>query len=450
MLARLARRVQPHVGRRRPYSDVQTTLLANGLRVVSQKLELPTATVGMWIDTGSRFETANNNGAAHFVEHMTFKGTPSRSQKDIELEFEHMGGHLNAYTSREQTCYNAKVLSRDLPAALAILGDILQNSSLDAAALERERSVILREQEEVNKNMEEVIMEHLHAVAFQGTPLARTILGTEHNIRTLSRRDLAAYLRDNYAAQRMVLVAAGGVDHADLVSRAQMVFGRLPAQTSIMRPEPGRYTGAEVRVRDDDMEAAHIVIAFRGASFASPDYFPLLIAQAVVGNWSRTLVDGYHVASPLAQAVASLDLAHSFMSFNTAYTDTGLWGIYLISDRRQQLAQLVRLVLVEWARLAVALTESEIVRAKSQIKATMMLSLDGTMAIADDIGRQMLVFGRHYSLQEMFAMVDAISLDAVKDVCRRYLYDQPPALAAFGPIASCPNYSSIRVSSMAL
>ena len=359
-----------------------------------------------------------------------------------------MGGHLNAYTSREQTCYNAKVMSKDLPKAVEILADILQNSKLEKSSIERERSVILREMEEVNKNMEEVIMDHLHAVAFQGTPLARTILGSEHNIKTLTQHDLKEYIASNYAAERMVLAAAGGVDHDALVKMAESAFGKLPAKTSIMKPEPGLYTGSEVRMRDDDMDTAHIVISLKGASFTSPDYFPLLVAQTIVGNWNRTMADGSFLSSKLAQNVAEHGLAHSFTSFNTAYTDIGLWGIYLVSDRRYELDDLVYLVQQEWVRLCLGVTEAEVERAKNQIKATMMLSLDGTMAMAEDIGKQLLVFGRHYSLQEMFKMVDAITADTVKNVCSEYLYDRCPAVAAFGPIESCPDYNRIRASTM--
>lgn len=245
-----------------------------------------------------------------------------------------MGGHLNAYTSREQTCFYAKTLRQDVPAAMDILSDLLQNAVLDPRAIERERDVILREHEEVNKNMEEVIMDYLHSVAFQGTPLGRTILGSQENIRKISKSDIQQYIADNYSASRMVLAAAGDVDHDAIVTLAEKLFSRIPKTTSICKPPPAPYTGAEVRVRNDDMETAHVVIALKGASFKSPDYFPLLVAQTIVGSWDRSMADGYYLSSPLAQNVAHNSLAHSFTSFNTAYVDTGLWGIYLVSDRK--------------------------------------------------------------------------------------------------------------------
>lgn len=421
------------------------TTLPNGLRVASERvMNIPTCTVGIWIDTGSRYETEFNNGTAHFLEHITFKGTKKRSQTDIELEIENMGGHLNAYTSREQTCFYAKVLSKDLPKAIDILSDILQNSKLDSVAIERERSVILREQEEVNKNMEEVVMDHLHSVAYQGTPLARTILGTSENIRTIKKRDLEDYITKNYAASRMVLAAAGDIDHEELVILAEKAFSTLPSKTAIMKPEPARYTGSEVRMRDDNMETAHVVIALQGASFRSPDYFPLLVAQNIVGQWNRTMADGHYLSSRLAQQVSQSQLAHSFTSFNTSYTDTGLWGIYFVSDKKYELDDLVHMIQSEWVRLCLNVTDAEVERSKTQIKASMMLSLDGTTQIAEDIGRQLLIFGNRYTLQEMHQFIDNVTTDTVKKVCSEYLYDRCPVISAFGPIESLPDYNRIR------
>ena len=169
---------------RAPSTDITT--LNSGMRVASESVVgSETATVGVWIDAGSRYETAQNNGAAHFLEHMAFKGTSKRTQQQLEVEIENMGGHLNAYTSREQTVYFAKVFKEDVGSAVEILSDILLNSKLEEGAIERERDVILREMEEVNKQQEELVLDHLHATAFQGTGLGRTILGPEENIRSL-------------------------------------------------------------------------------------------------------------------------------------------------------------------------------------------------------------------------------------------------------------------------
>jgi len=178
---------------------VQVTTLGNGMRVATEAIPYAeTATVGVWINAGSRFETDANNGTAHFLEHLLFKGTRARTTRDLEVEIENMGGSLNAYTGREQTCYFARVMKKDAGKAVAILSDILLNSRLDERAVERERDVILREMEEVNKQTSELVFDHLHATAFQFTPLGRTILGPERNIRAITRADLADYMATHY------------------------------------------------------------------------------------------------------------------------------------------------------------------------------------------------------------------------------------------------------------
>jgi processing peptidase subunit beta len=188
--------------------ETRVTTLPNGLRVASESdLSAATATVGVWIDAGSRFESASTNGTAHFLEHMIFKGTKRRSMRQLEEEVENIGGHLNAYTSREQTTYYAKVLKKDVPLAVDILADILQNSRFDEDRITRERQVILREMEEVEGQVEEVMFDHLHATAFQYSPLGRTILGPAANIRSITRANLQEYISAHYTAPRMVTIS---------------------------------------------------------------------------------------------------------------------------------------------------------------------------------------------------------------------------------------------------
>lgn len=430
-------------------SLTKITTLSNGMRVATESLVgVETTTVGIWIDAGSRYEDEANNGTAHFLEHMAFKGTRRRTQTDLELEVENMGGHLNAYTSREQTAYFAKVFRHNVPQAVDILADILQNATLEERNIERERDVILREQEEVEKQMEEVVFDHLHATAFQGTALGRTILGSERNIRTISKRDLQQYIRLNYTGPRMVLAAAGGVDHEELVRLAERAFAGLPAGPAVWRPEPAVYTGSEVRMRDDTMGHAHMVVAVQGAAWTSPDYFPLLVAQAIVGSWNRGLAGGHNLGSRLAQTVAQHDLAQSFTSFNTSYSDTGLFGIYMVSDHIHDLDDLIYEVQQEWVRICLNATEGEVARAKAQLKAALLLSLDGTTQIAEDIGRQILTYGRRYSWLEIHRMVDAVDAATVRRVASDYLYDRDPAVVALGPVGSVPDYNRIRAATL--
>ena len=206
-----------------------------------------------------------------------------------------------------------------------ILADILQNSKLDPQAIERERDVILREQEEVDKQLEEVVFDHLHATAFQGQPLGRTILGPTENIRSIKRNDLVEYIDTNYTADRMVLVGAGGVPHQQLVELAEKYFAKLPSSstTAIKLKEKPDFIGSEVRMRDDTIPTANIAIAVEGVSWKDPDYFTALVTQAIVGNWDRAMGNSPYLGSKLSTFVHQNELANSFMSFSTSYSDTG-------------------------------------------------------------------------------------------------------------------------------
>ncbi|KAL7640147.1 UNVERIFIED_CONTAM: hypothetical protein RMT77_009561 [Armadillidium vulgare] len=421
------------------------SLLNSGLRVATEDSGSPTATVGLWIDTGSRFETDDNNGVAHFLEHMAFKGTKKRSQTDLELEVENLGAHLNAYTSREQTVFYAKCFSQDVPRAVEILSDIIQNSKLGEPEIERERGVILREMQEVESNLQEVVFDHLHSVAFQGTPLGRTILGPTKNIKSLSRQDLVDYINLHYKAPRIVLAGAGGVEHDTLVQLAEEHFKGLAWQYDTPVPEMDicRFTGSEARIRDDNIPLAHIAIAFEGVGWADPDNIPLMVANTIIGSWDRTHGGGAHNASRLAQAGVEGNLCHSFQSFNTCYKDTGLWGIYFVCDRHT-IDEFVFQIHREWLHLCTKVTDSDVERAKNILRTNLLLQLDGTTPICEDIGRQMLCYGRRIPLHELDARIEAVNADIVRDACYRHIYDKCPAIAAVGPVEQLPDYNSIR------
>jgi processing peptidase subunit beta len=232
---------------------------------------------------------------------------------------------------RENTVYYAKSFNGDVPQTVDILADILQNSKLEPSAIERERDVILREQEEVDKQLEEVVFDHLHATAFQGQALGRTILGPKENIESIQRADLENYIKTNYTADRMVLVGAGGVPHQQLVELAEKYFANVPSEppnwsakaSAMEQKQKPDFIGSEVRVRDDTMPTAHIAIAVEGVSWKDDDYFTALVTQAIVGNWDRAMGNSSYMGSKLSSFVAQNNLANSFMSFSTSYSDTG-------------------------------------------------------------------------------------------------------------------------------
>ncbi|OQN96326.1 Mitochondrial-processing peptidase subunit beta [Cryoendolithus antarcticus] len=434
-------------------STTESTTLSNGFTIASEYSPYAqTSTVGVWIDAGSRAETDKTNGTAHFLEHLAFKGTQKRSQSALELEIENMGGHLNAYTSRENTVYYAKAFNNDVPASVDILADILQNSKLEPSAIERERDVILREQEEVDKQVEEVVFDHLHATAFQGQPLGRTILGPRENIQSISRDDLTSYIKTNYTADRMVLVGSGGVPHAQLVELAEKYFSSMPnanpasqanAQARAIESRPD-FVGSEVRIRDDTMPTANIAIAVEGVSWKDDDYFTALVTQAVVGNWDRAMGNSPYLGSKLSTFIHENRLANSFMSFSTSYSDTGLWGIYMVTDQVTRIDDLVHFTLREWSRLSYNVSEAEVERAKSQLKASILLSLDGTTSVAEDIGRQIITTGRRLAPEEVERVVGAIKAKDVMEFAKRRLWDRDIAISAVGQIEGLLDYQRVR------
>ncbi|XP_061354686.1 probable mitochondrial-processing peptidase subunit beta, mitochondrial [Gastrolobium bilobum] len=428
--------------------ETRVTTLPNGLRVVTESsLAAKTATVGVWIDAGSRFETEETNGTAHFVEHMIFKGTEKRSARELEEEIENMGGHLNAYTSREQTTYYAKVTDKDVPKALDILADILQNSKFDNNRISRERDVILREMEEVEGQTEEVIFDHLHATAFQYTPLGRTILGPAQNIKTITKDHLQNYIQTHYTAPRMVIAASGAVKHEDIVQQVKTLFTKLSADpttaSQLVAKEPTIFTGSEVRMLDDDIPLAQFAVAFEGAAWTDPDSIALMVMQAMLGSWNKTAGGGKHMGSALAQRVGINEVAESMMAFNTNYKDSGLFGVYAVA-KKDCLDDLCYAIMYETTKLAYRVSEDDVTRARNQLKSSLLLHIDGTSPVAEDIGRQLLTYGRRIPFAELFARIDAVDASTIKRVANRFIYDKDIAIAAMGPIQRLPDYNWFR------
>lgn len=360
-----------------------------------------------------------------------------------------MGAHVNAYTSREQTVYYAKCLSKDVEKAVEILSDILLNSKLGEQEIERERGVILREMQEVEHNLQEVVFDHLHTTAFQGTPLGMTILGPTKNIKSISRKHLVEYINTHYKPVRMVLAGAGGINHDKLVELGNKYFSKLSNKYDGVEipdlEQPCRFTGSDLRVRDDSMPLAHCAVAIEGPGWQNPDNIPLMVANIIIGSWDRSHGAGVHSANKLAATCSSSSGIYSYQSFNTCYTDTGLWGCYFIADKMHQ-EDFIHYLTSAWMHLCNTVGDAEVQRAKNELKTNLFLQLDGSTPICEDIGRQILTYGRRIPLSELEARIDAVDAKVVRRVCGQYIYDRCPAVAAVGPIENLTDYSRIRSS----
>ncbi|KAL4605018.1 cytochrome b-c1 complex subunit 1, mitochondrial-like [Arapaima gigas] len=426
--------------------ETRVTTLDNGLRVASEETGQATCTVGLWISCGSRYESERTNGASFFLEHMAFKGTRKYPQSALEQEVESMGAHLSAYTSRERTAFYMKTLAKDLPKAVELLSEVVQNNVLSDSDLERQRGVLLRELEEMEGNQQEVCLDLLHTTAYQGTPLGQSVMGPSHNARTLTRQDLVDFISTHYKAPRMVIAAAGGVYHEELVSLATKHFGRVSSDFeggAAPVLTPCRFTGSEIRMRDDALPQAHIAIAVEGASVNSPDLIPLMVGNAIIGSCDITCGGEKNLSSRMARTAMTEKLCHSYQAFHTTYSDTGLLGVYFVTDKHH-IDDMMLLTLNSWMNLCTTVTDSDVERAKNALKTSFVGQLDGTTLVCEDIGRHVLDYGRRIPLAEWNAKIDMVTPKMVQNVCSKYIYDKCPAVVGVGPIEQLPDYNRVR------
>ena len=405
---------------------VEITTLDNGLRVASETMDhLETVAVGVWVDAGARHEAEAVNGVSHMLEHMAFKGTTRRSAQRIAEEIEAVGGHLNAYTSREQTAYYARVLAGDLPLAVDLLGDILQHSVFEPTELERERAVIIQEIGEAHDVPDDHLFDLLQEVAYPDQPMGRAILGTAERVRGFSRDTLAGYMAEHYHAPSMVLVAAGKLEHAAFVALAADAFGGLGRQPS-GDCLPGTFGGGERRAARE-LEQVHLALGFKGVSFADDDFYAAQVLSTVLGGG---------MSLRLFQEIREKrGLAYSVYSFSSSFRDAGLFGVYA-GTGPQQIGELAPVLADEMMRLGEDVRPDEVARAGAQLKAGMLMALESPASRCEQLARQLLIFGRPLTPAELIEKIDAVDRAAVCAVARRICRSGAPALAGLGPADS--------------
>ncbi len=411
---------------------IRVTRLPSGLTVVTERMErVETVSFGAYVATGTRNETEAENGVSHFLEHMAFKGTERRSAAAIAEEIEAVGGHINAYTAREQTAYYVKVLKEDTALAADIIGDILTHSTFEPEELERERGVILQEIGQANDTPDDIIFDHFQETAFPSQPMGRPVLGTEARIQEMPRSVLTGYMKRHYASGNVVVAAAGAMEHERVLDLVQTHFADLPADP----PPPvalGRYQGGEFR-EDRDLDQVHIVLGFPSVAYGDPDYYPTLLLSTLLGGG---------MSSRLFQEIREKrGLVYSIYSFSAPYMDTGLFGIYA-GTGESEAEELVPVTLAELVKVQTAVTEAELARAKAQVKASLLMSLESTGSRCEQLARQLQVFGRVVPTAETVGKLTAVTAEQVSRAAER-LFRAAPTLATMGPAGRVPALDAI-------
>ena len=412
---------------------VTSTTLDNGMVIISDHMpHLESASLGVWVKAGSRSEETGEHGISHMLEHMAFKGTTTRTALQIAEAIEDVGGDLNAATSVEHTGYFARVLKEDVSLAADILADILQNSQFDPAELDREQGVIVQEIGAARDNPDDHVFDLFQSAAFPDQPIGRTILGTVDSVKSFDPDAIRAYMERNYVGDRMVIAAAGNVDHDALVRIAEDRFSALkPTGAPVFAP--AKYVGGEERLISDH-EQAHIVIGLEGRAYNSDGFYASQILASILGGG---------MSSRLFQEVREKrGLCYSVYAFHWAFEDSGIFGV-AASTGENEVAELVPVVLEEMRRAADTITDEEVVRVRNQIRAGLLMSLESPSARAGQLARQQILWGRPIPLQETIERINRITADRVRQIAQQIFDTEQVSLAGIGPVAGLPDRAEI-------
>ncbi|VAW07472.1 Mitochondrial processing peptidase-like protein [hydrothermal vent metagenome] len=411
----------------------QVTVLDNGLHIVTDVMpHVETVTVGVWTDVGSRHESPAQNGLSHMLEHMAFKGTESRTARDIAEVIEDVGGYLNAYTSREHTTYYARLLKDDLPLGLTVLADILQNSVFDQKELERERGVIIQEIGQANDTPDDIVFDYFQEAAFPDQSMGRPILGSVDLVNSYSRDDLADYMSAHYQAEQMVVVASGNFDRQQFIARAEDEFSALGHARQVSQEKTIYHGGVQMDARD--LEQVNLLIGFEGIAFDDPDFYAAQIMSMVLGGG---------MSSRLFQEVREKrGLVYSIYNFMQSYVDGGSFAIHA-GTGPAQVSELIPVIAGELHKMSASVSGAEVMRARAQMKAGLMMSLESTTSRMEQLGRQMMIFGRPVPHGEIMEKINQVDEVAVMRYMDRMLTENKLSLAAVGPLGHLEDYDKV-------
>ena len=413
--------------------DVKVSRLANGLTVATEILpSIESVAMGVWVKSGARNEREDEHGIAHLLEHMAFKGTSSRSAFDIASQIEDVGGEINAATSVETTSFYARVLARDMPLAVDILADILQDSTFDADELAREQHVILQEIGAAHDTPDDIVFDRFSETAFHRQALGRSILGTPETVKSFTSAQLHGFLKRQYGADRMVVVAAGDVDHDKFVREVEKRLGGFRATSDAQSPQDALYVGGDFRENRDLMDA-QIVVGFEGRAYHVRDFYASQVLSMILGGG---------MSSRLFQEIREKrGLCYSIYAFHWGFSDTGIFGVHAATGEGD-VRRLLPLIANEMQRAGEHIGQDELDRARAQYRAGLIMSAESAASRASQVARQLLLFGRPIPREELMERLSALTVERLTDLSAR-LFSTRPTLAAIGPVGSLPTYDAL-------
>ncbi len=407
--------------------DIQKQVLPNGLVVITETMpHVRSVSVGLWVRNGSRREVPDENGLAHFMEHMVFKGTERRSAEDIAREMDSVGGMLDAFTSKEQICFNAKVLDEHLPIAFDIIADLVLRPKFDSEDVKKERKVVLEEIKMDLDNPEYLLHEIFTRGFWPGHSLGRPILGTPETVRRFSRDALRTRFENWFAPDRLVMTAAGNVTHEQLLDLVHREFGTLkPAGP--MENHGAPQTKAPIHLEPKrDLEQVHLCIGVPSVPLAHRDRFSVAVLNNLLGGG---------MSSRLFQNIREKrGLAYAVFSELTPYSDAGMMTVYA-GTAKETVGQVIDLIIREFRTMKESsVSEEELRRSKNHLKGSLMLSLESTSSRMSNLARQELYFGRFYSLDEILASIEAVTREELQSLAQRYFQTEHIAVTVLGPL----------------
>ncbi|ULT99653.1 hypothetical protein L5515_003603 [Caenorhabditis briggsae] len=427
--------------------QAEVTTLKNGFRVVTEDNGTATATVGVWIETGSRFENEKNNGTAHFLERLIHKGTGKRAAAALESELNAIGAKLNSFTERDQTAVFVQTGAQDVEKVVDILADVLRNSKLDASTIDSERANILKELDASDNHHQLVLFDMLHAAAYQGTPFAHSVLGTSASIPTITAQQLKEWQEDHYRPVRMVLSAVGG-GVSNVSNLAEKYFGDLSNEypRKVPQVDGTRFTGSEYRYRNDNVPHMYAAFAVEGVGYAHKDALALQVANQFIGQWDVTHATSRTAPSRLVQKIGHDHGLQNLQHFNINYKDTGLFGIYFVADAHDlnDTSGIMKSVAHEWKHLASSTTDEEVAMAKNKLRTSLYQNLETNTQKAGFNAKELLYTGNLRQLSDLEAQIQKIDAGVVREAISRHVYDRDLAAVGVGRTEAFPNYAHVR------